>query len=184
MIAHRRETPASDVGANILHSDAVTVEKASERRREPRYCIHEPVEIRCFEQQTSDRISAVAVDISRRGLRLEVGSPLLRGSRLEIVLPKRAVIFGEVRYCRRVSDAYYAGIAIEEVYHVHSAEPFSLSEDDPLARDVVGRVVSPLDVAAVKRHIAGCSSCSRRLADAEALLRQLRVHMRLEESKP
>lgn len=183
MIAYRREIPATDFSVNIPHSDPGVTARETERRREPRYTIHEQVEIRCLEQQSSERVAALAVDISRRGLRLEIASPLLKGSRLEIMIPKRAVIFGEVRYCRRFADAYYAGVAIEEVYHVHSSEPFSLTEDDPLARDVIGRILSPTDAADMKQHVSACPSCSRSLGDAEALLRRIRAHMRLESTK-
>jgi len=87
-----------------------------ERRKEIRYPTYDPVLVRLSPGRAC--VPGTILDISRSGLRVEIGPPIRRGSRLEIILASRAVIFGTVRYCRRVADAHHAGVLIEHVVDV------------------------------------------------------------------
>jgi hypothetical protein len=46
---------------------------------------------------------------------LRLSEPLFPGSSLQIRL-KNTVIFGEVRYCRKVNDQFDAGIRIQDMF--------------------------------------------------------------------
>src|SRR5258707_456189 len=86
-----------------------------ERRSEARYPTRDVVEVKILEKDSWCRVAATIVDVSRSGLRLELRSPIAKGSQVEIILGRALVIFGEVRYCRRGGEAVYVGILIEQV---------------------------------------------------------------------
>jgi len=46
-----------------------------------------------------------------------ISTQLARGLGVEVVMPGDAVVFGEVRYCRRARDAFRVGIRIEDVVY-------------------------------------------------------------------
>ena len=56
-----------------------------ERRREPRYPCNDPVMVR-VSPGDGNRLPATLIDVSRSGLRLEIGVPLIKGGEIEIVL--------------------------------------------------------------------------------------------------
>ena len=139
----------------------LNVVTSSERRREPRYPCNNPVEIRCLPGD-SKRMPGTLLDVSRRGLRVALDTRLGKGSRVEILMPKQVVIFGEVRHCRASGDKFHAGILIEDAFyspgvasgHVH---------DDKLARYVAGEGLPLREVVAVGQHLRECRLCSERL---------------------
>ena len=87
-----------------------------ERRQEVRYQTNDPAQVRL--SPGTECVAGTILDISRSGLRIEIGRPITRASRVEIILAGSAVIFGTVRYCRRIADAYHVGILIEHVVDV------------------------------------------------------------------
>ena len=116
-----------------------------------------------------EHLAATIVDISKSGLRLELGSTLLKGSRVEITTsPRKLIIFGEVRYCRRVGGIFNAGILIEGV-----VAPAGDSEahllDDEIALFVIGKGLAVPEVLRAKDHISQCDACSRRMVDTPRL---------------
>ncbi|HYL37330.1 MAG TPA: PilZ domain-containing protein [Bryobacteraceae bacterium] len=137
------------------------VATSSERRREPRYPCNDPVEIRCVPGD-SKRMPGTLLDVSRRGLRVALDARLEKGSRVEILMPKQVVIFGEVRHCRASGVKFQVGILIEDAFyspgvasgHVH---------DDKLALYVAGEGLSLREVVAVGQHLRECRLCSDRL---------------------
>src|SRR5260370_33780253 len=86
-----------------------------ERRSESRYPTRDVVEVQILENDGLCRIAATILDVSRSGLRIEVRSPIAKGSHVEIVLGRALVVFGAVRYCRRSGAAVYAGSLIQQV---------------------------------------------------------------------
>ncbi|HEX5227886.1 MAG TPA: PilZ domain-containing protein [Bryobacteraceae bacterium] len=86
-----------------------------ERRREPRYAANEIVEVQVI-GAPGGRFRGVILDVSRSGLRIEVGKPLAKGAHVEIVLSSRAILFGEARYCISRNKLYQVGVEIESLY--------------------------------------------------------------------
>lgn len=98
-----------------------------EKRRETRYFTCEPVEVYLLDMQGL-RLPGILRDISRNGFRIELNMPLKAGDRLEVVLENHAIIFGEVRYCRRVDDCYHAGVLIGDVLYPKAIGPAEARE--------------------------------------------------------
>lgn len=88
----------------------------AERRREPRYATYDAVEVSVL-GLAGFQIRGVLRDVSRNGLRVELGLPVDPGAHLKISLCDRAVIFAVACYCRRTRGSYHVGAAIREVYH-------------------------------------------------------------------
>src|SRR5260370_38576204 len=107
-----------------------------ERRSEARYPTRDVAEVQILEKGSLCRVAATILDVSRSGLRIEVRSPIPKGSQVEIIMGRALVIFGEVRYCRRGGEAVYAGILIQQVVH-----PRPLT-DEHIPDDVLSRYLS------------------------------------------
>jgi hypothetical protein len=140
-----------------------------EKRREPRYPANDPVEVSILEASSAPRFAGTILDVSRSGMRIEVATPIGKGSRLQIVLPDKAIIFGETRYCRRASDYYHVGIAIEDVYYPQSPSAKHIP-DDQLSFYLVGKGLTVVEAITVKNHLMACKPCRDRLSDADAQL--------------
>jgi exoribonuclease II len=145
----------------------------AERRRETRYPANDPVEIYILEAASNSRFAGTVVDVSRSGLRVEVATPISKGARVEVILPDRAIIFGETRYCRRSTDCYYIGIAIEDVYYAQSLSDKHIA-DDQLSFYLVGKGLTTAEAINIKSHLVACKACRDRMAEAEAILRPTR----------
>jgi hypothetical protein len=84
-----------------------------ERRNEVRYPTNDPALVRL--SPGKEYVSGTVLEISKSGVRIELNSPITAGSRVEIILPGGAIIFGTIRYSKRVADAQHAGVLIEHV---------------------------------------------------------------------
>jgi PilZ domain len=84
-----------------------------ERRKEVRYPTNDPALVRL--SPGKEYVSGTILEISKSGVRIELNSPITAGSRVEIILPGGAVVFGSIRHCKRVADAQHAGVLIEHV---------------------------------------------------------------------
>ena len=90
--------------------------------------------------------------VSKCGLRMETGLPVMAGSRLKISLRKRAIVFGRARDCRRTEKTYQVEVDIESAYYPSRAASsllqISSSEPGPasgaLARSIVRHHLSLL----------------------------------------
>jgi hypothetical protein len=98
-----------------LYSDNGRSE-AYEQRRETEYRRSDPAKVRVL-SGVSSSFSTIILDISRSGLRVELDSPLSRGTALEITLPNEVIIFGEVRFCRQIAGNCYAAVSIQHVFY-------------------------------------------------------------------
>ena len=93
-----------------------TEQSLADQRREARYATNDPAEIQIL-PVTGQRLPATVLDVSRSGLRIELVPPLARGLQVEVKMPGKLVIFGEVRYCRRAGQFHHAGILIQDSFH-------------------------------------------------------------------
>jgi len=137
-----------------------------DRRRETRYAATETVEISILDVAGGPRFSGTVLDVSRSGLRIEIAAPISKGVRVEIVLSDRAIIFGEARYCRRISTLYHVGVAIEVVYY---AQPSLANHirDNELNLYIDGKGLTVVEAIHVKNHLLTCTNCQNRLANAQ-----------------
>jgi hypothetical protein len=92
-----------------------------ERRTEVRYPTNDPAQVRL--SPGAEPVPGTILDISKSGLRIELTTLVERGTRIEIILTGRAAIFGTVRHCRRMADAYHAGVLVEHVLGVKPDPP-------------------------------------------------------------
>lgn len=127
-----------------------------ERRREPRYPACEIVEVQVI-GASGGRFPGTMLDISRSGLKIEVGKPLSQGAYLEILLPTRAIIIGEARYCRSKNRLYHVGVKIEGVYFSQAVSTRHVSKE--LLADY--KNLAPLVAMEVGNHLAACETCRR-----------------------
>ena len=103
------------------------------------------------------------MDVSRSGLRVECAAPIGKGQHLQIILPDRTVIFGNVRHCTRVSAGYHVGVAIEVVYYAHPLSEDHIPEKQ-LKLYADGGGLTALEAIHVKNHLLMCRNCGERLA--------------------
>jgi len=135
----------------------------AERRREPRYPCKDPVEVRIISGDGS-RVPATLMDVSRSGLRLELGTPVPKGTEIEILLSKQLAVSGRVRHCRRVGAKYQAGILILQA--IDSSQPSEHVSDELLGSYLNGRGLTLTQVIKVRDHLAVCSTCRLRMVDS------------------
>jgi hypothetical protein len=88
----------------------------TERRRDVRYATCDAVEVTVLDA-SGFQIRGVLRDVSKNGLRVELGLPVDPGARLRIVLRDRAIIFAVACYCRIAARSFHVGAAINGVYH-------------------------------------------------------------------
>ena len=93
---------------------------AAEKRRETRYAICEPVEVYLLDMNNL-RLTGMLRDISKSGMRIELDMPVKAGDRVEILLQNKAIVFAEVRHCRRTGESYQVGTVIDDVYYPKAA---------------------------------------------------------------
>lgn len=140
-----------------------------EKRKDPRYSTRAAAEVQVL-QINGARVPATVVDISRSGLRLELETSLPKGTRIQImIVPRKVVIFGEVRYCRRSDAVHHAGVLIEDVVFPRHDDDAHLVEDE-ISLYAVGKGLTVLEVLRVKAHLSTCEACSRRMAETTAAL--------------
>jgi len=138
-----------------------------EKRRERRYPAHENVEVQVIGASGS-RFGGLILEVSRSGLKLEIGKPLSQGAHLEILLPRIAIIIGEARYCRPKNKLYNVGVKIEGVYFTRAVSVRHV----PKEWLVRYRSLPPLAAVQVTEHLASCDACRAALSEVEEMLAQ------------
>ena len=147
-----------------LHSRSTV----SDRRREVRYPCRDSADVRSLDHLGTTH-KATVLDISRSGLRIQVGVHLAKESRVEIVIHKHAIIFGEVRYCRTYGEGFHVGILIEQVFYSHDDHAADHISDEQLRSYLAGDGLTAREALAVTQHFRVCRSCSTRMDDAISL---------------
>jgi hypothetical protein len=87
-----------------------------ERRCETRYATCDAVDVSVLDV-AGFQVRGVLRDVSKNGLRVELGLPVDPGARLRIVLHDRAIIFAVACYCRNTARSFHVGASIKGVYH-------------------------------------------------------------------
>jgi hypothetical protein len=162
-----------------LREEAPAIQPSSpketvDRRREARYECNDPAEVRILSGNCGV-FDAMVMDISKSGLRLEVASVLAKGEKIEITLPREVIIFGEVRYCRRVAESYHVGVLIEDVFYSRRPESGSHLRDDQLRLYLIRKELATRDVLGVRDHLLRCKLCSARCRAVNRLRQRLGV---------
>ena len=159
-------SPATDSVAAISKAPSV------EKRREPRYPCNDPVKVRVLSTR-GPRFAATVLDVSRSGLRLELATPIAKGSEVEVTVRGNVIIFGEIRYCRRTSDIFHAGILIRDVLYSRPPAVDHL-HDDELSLYLVRMGLTLPELIRIRDHLAKCERCQIRLGEADAILHPIR----------
>jgi hypothetical protein len=121
------------------------------------------VEIRIFPSDGSSR-AATLIDISLSGLQIEVDATVPKGARIEILLSKQLIVFGEVRHRRRIGMKYRVGIRILQAFYASQSEEHVSSEliGSYLTRDGL----TPAEMLRLREHLTRCPECCRRVNEA------------------
>ena len=144
------------------HSTPV-VEVRTDRRREPRYCCDDPVEIRTPGGESL--FPATVMNVSRTGLRLGLDREVRKGAQLEILLKRQLGLCGRVRYCHRVGAGYQVGILLEEPAH---AGPDKHVTSAQVTMYLNGHGLTLPQVVRIRKHLARCNECRTRVIDAHS----------------
>jgi len=145
----------------------------AERRREARYPTQDPAELQIL-RGPAEAIYGTVLDVSRSGLRIALRKRINRGEQVKLKL-HRKVIFGEVRYCRAVSDGFHVGVQIEDVVRAPGRQNDHISEE-PLSLYAVGKGLAVAEVIEVREHLAQCEGCRSRLAQHDSMLNPGGIH--------
>jgi len=164
--------PRGDLSESLSEGQAAGDQGTAERRRETRYQVHEPAEVRVI-AGAAGLLPATVLDISRSGLRLEVAVQLPKGAAIEIVLPKEVIVFGKVRYCRRAGEAFHAGVLIDDVFYAGHADGDDHLHDDELSLYLARKGLTGAEVLGVRDHLQRCELCAARYRDALRLKERL-----------
>jgi hypothetical protein len=155
-------------------------DQATEKRRETRYPTNDAADVRLLPDD-GQHLPGTIIDISKSGLRLELSTALLKGRRIEIItFPGGLIIFGEVKYCRRVGAVFHAGVLIEGVVSgKEDGEAHIL--DDEIELYVVGKGLAGQEVLQVREHLSKCDFCCRRVLATAAMLQPRRFRPALRQ---
>jgi len=158
------ELPEAEKSALDSHSKVISsLPQRLERRREPRHAACEIIEVQVI-GGSGGRFPGTMLDISRSGTKIEIEKPLSEGAYLEIVLPSRAIMIGEARYCRSANRLYYVGVKIEGVYFTQAVSARHVSKELLAGY----KSLPPLTAMEVGNHLAACSRCRNELAALSA----------------
>jgi len=151
-----------------------------EKRKEARYPTRDAALVRELPPaQNREDLPATVIDVSKSGLRLELERQLWKGSRVEIaIVPRKLVIFGEVRHCRRLGAIFQVGVLIEGLVFPKPNDGQHIHED-LIILYVAGRGLTVPEILRVKHHILTCDVCSSRMAETAAILQPARRRLSL-----
>ncbi|HLH00208.1 MAG TPA: PilZ domain-containing protein [Bryobacteraceae bacterium] len=167
--AFMKSRPRSMVEETLPEAVAPFVEKRKERR----YPTNDAVLLKILPNEKS--ISAIAVDVSRSGIRLALGQGLSTGAKIEIFLPASQVtIVGEVRYCRRSDATFYAGVRIEEFVSAKYRAAQHLKQQEVLFY-IEGKGLKRGERLRIEDHVLTCASCAKRVSELTRAVQQRRL---------
>jgi hypothetical protein len=142
---------------------------SSERRRDARYPTSDQADVEVIAVDTR-HLSAVVLDVSKSGLRIEVHERIMPGSEVRIRLPREVVIHGEVRYCRRAGTGFHAGILIAQLFQSADQAAQHLF-DGEMSLYLLGKGLSAAEVLRLRKHLNDCEACRLRVAEAAPVLK-------------
>jgi PilZ domain len=156
---------SEETSAGVASKSPPGGERRLERRQEHRYPACEIIEVQIIGASGS-RFGGVILDISRSGLKIEIGKPLSAGAHLEIVLPSHGIIIGEARYCRSKNKLYHVGVKIEGVYFSQAVYSRHIG-NELLALHSRDSVLSPVEAIRISNHLTVCKTCRAALAKCD-----------------
>lgn len=159
--------PAAPLSRTVVVNEVPAGAGEMDRRREARYPAKEPAELEIL-FGGADPIFGLILDVSRSGLRIAIPKRISRGEQVKVKF-HRNVIFGEVRYCRAVTQIFHAGIRIHDLVRVPCQEDQHLSEET-LSLYTVGKGLSVSEVIEVREHLVRCENCRARVAERQMQL--------------
>lgn len=166
---HKLKDAPTATGASLNIVGSAGNDKPLDKRREPRYPCNDPVDVRILSESHTATLPATALDVSRSGLRLGLGTPIAKGSKIEVSVKQQAMVVGEVCYCRRVNGGFHAGVQILDVVYPLLQAVVHL-HDDLLSSYLVGKGLTTAEVFHVTNHLAKCRECRIRLTEVDAIL--------------
>ena len=134
-----------------------------ERRKEPRYATEDSVEVRVL-ANGGRPFTAIVVNVSRAGLRLQLGIDIPVGTTAEAVTQGKFAAVGQVRYCVRRAGRCYAGVEVQDTI-VPPTEAKWHMNDDQLALYAIGRNLKASEFFRAMKHLEECLDCNLRLAE-------------------
>ena len=156
-----------------VEMDSPNAPSGAERRTEARYATNDAAELEIL-PGPSPAVYGTVLDVSRSGLRLQLPVSIARATHLKVKM-RNTVIFGEVRYCRRASVGYHAGILIQDVIQPDGHDASHIAEDH-LSLYAVGKGLTVPEVIRVREHLLRCEACREMLDAADAKLNPSRRH--------
>lgn len=138
-----------------------------ERRSEGRYQTDDAAEVEVLPGPNPSFLGTI-LEVSRSGLRVSLQRHISRGQQVKVKL-SRNVIFGEVRYCRSVSEGFQAGLIIQDLVRAAGRRDQHIT-DDALSLFVAGKGLSAIEVIEVREHLGRCEACRSRLAKKDEIL--------------
>ena len=144
----------------------------AERRQEARYPTNDPADVQILPWNgTRVFVPATVINISKSGLRLEMDRMLAKGMRVEIVIkPRKLVVFGEVRYCRKSGSHFHAGVLIETLVFPKLDDGHHL-HDDQFVLYAAGQGLTAPEVLRITEHLSQCGECVSKLVTTKKEIR-------------
>lgn len=105
---------------------------------------------------------AKVLDISKSGLHVACPVQLIQGSQIEVVFPRQAVVFGEVRYSRKVGVEFRAGVLIQQAFYSMDLSVEHLDHKQ-ISKYLRGEGMIAREVLALAQHIRKCANCRTRI---------------------
>jgi len=136
-----------------------------DRRREARYPCRENADVRVLSGELGP-LPAMILDMSRSGLRLEMGVALPPGRAIAVVLPKDVIVFGRIRYCHSTGQAFQAGVRIEDVFYANHVGGRDHLHDHQLTLYLMRKGLTAAETFGVRDHLQRCELCAARYQDA------------------
>jgi len=152
----------------LCEDQSSSASEKTDRRREARHPCNEPAEVRILSGDSEPLVGRV-LDVSRSGLRLEIARALITDVAIQVVLPKEAIVFGRVRYCRPAGEGFHAGVYIDDVFYARSADGGNHLHDDDLALYLAKKGLTAVEILGVGDHLQRCRLCAARCYDALAV---------------
>ncbi len=165
-------TSGGGASAEPAHHPSTALQPTIEQRREARYSCSDPAQVRHLSGD-AEYFPANIEDISRSGLRLNTAQCFLKGQEIQIKLPGKVIVFGEVRYFRCVNETYQMGVRIVEVFHCGTGYINDHVHEDQLWLYSAGKGLTGAEVVGVRVHLLQCGACSALYRDTVKAKTQL-----------
>ena len=164
--------PSQSSRRMLSPSAAQNMRRAAKGQRELHHTTMDAVEV-CILGSDCRGVAGTVLDVSQRELRIGVDAPIVRGTRIDVVLHRRVTISGLIRFCRRSQVGYQIGLLIESIYYAQSTSA-DHPHDDQLSLYLAGKGLTTMEIIHTRDHLAACRSCIKRLIETAAISGQMR----------